>query len=89
MAKNFVANFVAKIQIGKKGLREGIIDCLAKSFKTRELVKISILKSCSREKEKIKAMAEEICRKLERITNKKYVTKIIGFTIEIKKLKEY
>jgi len=76
---------LVKIQIGKKGITPGLIKAIAKSFKNREWVKISVLKSHSRNKELIKKEAEYICRELEKLTNKKYFARIIGFTISIRK----
>jgi len=79
---------LARIQIGKKGLSQGMLENIAKSFKTRDLVKINILKAYSRDKEKIKKESEEICKELERATNKKYSSRVVGFTIIIKKLRK-
>ncbi|MBM3233558.1 hypothetical protein FJZ19_00515 [Candidatus Pacearchaeota archaeon] len=68
------------MQIGKNGLTEGILQVLKNSFKTHDIVKISVLKS-GREKEKVEEMAEEIVDEL----GKKYTAKIIGFTIIVRK----
>ena len=54
-----------KFQIGKNGLTSGIINSLELAFKNRKQVRISVLKSGTRDKEKIKQMAEEISNKLE------------------------
>ncbi len=76
---------LVKIQIGKKGISQGMLENIVKSFKNTDLIKINILRSYSREKEKIRKDAEEICKELEKATNKKYTYKVIGFTIIIKK----
>ncbi|MEM4357938.1 MAG: YhbY family RNA-binding protein [Candidatus Pacearchaeota archaeon] len=76
---------IAKIQIGKAGITPGMLENITKSFKTRQLVKINILKGYSRDRKKIKSEAEFICRELESKTGKKYRASIIGFTIIIKK----
>lgn len=72
---------LAKFQIGKNGVTEGFLESLASAFKTRKLIKISVLKNVVRDKEKVKEMAEELVDKLE--GNYKY--KIIGFTIVLRK----
>ena len=71
-----------KFNIGKNGITSGIIKSLELAFKNRKKIRISILKSGSRDKEKIKEMASELTDKLE--GNYKY--RVIGFTIIIKKV---
>ena len=71
----------AIVQIGKNGLSSGTIKTLENNFKDRDNMKISILKSAGRDREKVKKIAEEIAEKLGR----KYTYKIIGFTIFLKK----
>lgn len=70
-----------KVNIGKNGLNEGIFWLLENAFKTRENVKIHVLKSGGHEREKVKQMAEEIVNKL----GEKYTYRIVGFTIFVKK----
>ena len=72
---------LATTQLGKKGITDNFIETLKNSFKKHDNVKISVLKSCSRNKAEIKNMSEEIIEKL----GKNYTTKTIGFTIAIKK----
>ena len=71
--------------LGKAGLTDGFIECLEKTFKKNELVKISVLRSATRNKKEIKAIAEHICEELEKKLEKKFTAKIIGFTIFVKK----
>ena len=71
-----------KFQIGKNGLTSGIINSLELAFKNRKQVRISVLKSGTRDREKTKQMAEEIANKLRR----NYIYKIIGFTIIMRKV---
>ncbi len=71
----------ANLQIGKNGLNEGVFVLLKNAFKTRENVKISVLKSAGHDREKIKEVAENIISNL----GKKFTYKIIGFSIFIKK----
>jgi len=70
-----------KFNIGKNGITSGVIKSLELAFKTRKKIRISILKSGNRDKEKVKEMALELSDRLE--GNYKYL--IIGFTIIIKK----
>lgn len=67
----------AKFQIGKSGLTEGVVQSLNSVLKTHSRVRISVLKSFNRDKDKIKMLAEDICSKVK----KKCTYKIIGFTI--------
>ena len=74
-------NFQASFQIGKSGLSEDFIDLLRNSFKTRENIKIHVLKSAGHAKENIEKIAQAIVRQL----GKKYTYRIVGFTIFIKR----
>jgi len=71
----------ASIQIGKNGLTSGIIEVIKNAFKTREDVKVVILKAAGHDRQKKKEMAEQIQTEL----GKKYTYKIVGFTIFLKK----
>jgi len=70
-----------RFQIGKSGVTSGAIESLDLAFKTRKQIRINILKSGTRNREKIKEMAEEISEKL----HGNYRYKIIGFTIIMRK----
>ena len=72
---------ITSIQVGKKGLNEGLIETLKSHFKNHQNVKVVFLKSSTREKEKLKNHAGEIIEKL----GKNYTYKILGFTVFIKK----
>ena len=74
-----------KMQLGKSGLMPNFIESLRKTFKNRDSVRISLLKSYSREREKLKNTAEELCKQFGDIGTFKYT--IIGFTIILKKKK--
>ncbi len=69
------------IQIGKNGLVEGTFKILKNFFKTRENVKISVLKSAGHTKENVKEIADKILQEL----GDHYTYRIIGFTIFLKK----
>lgn len=71
----------SQAQIGKNGLTENFIMTLKNTFKTHTNIRISVLKSGTRDREKIREMAENILDKL----GKNYTARVIGFTIVIKK----
>jgi len=68
-------------QLGKTGLTDNFIETIRKSFKNREAVRITVLRSFSKGREEIKEMASKICEDL----GKNYTHKVIGFTIAIRK----
>lgn len=72
---------LAKIQLGKNKLTDNFILTLENHFKKYNNVKVSVLKSCCRDKEELKKISNEILEKL----GKNYTTKIIGYTLAIKK----
>jgi len=72
---------LAKTQLGKAGVTENFIMTLKNHFKKSNNVKVSVLRSCCRDKKELKEIAEEILEKL----GKNYTTKTIGYTIAIKK----
>lgn len=73
--------FQATLQIGKNGLTSGILENVKNCFKTRENVKICLLKSVGHDREKVREIAEKIQKEL----GKKFTYKIVGFTIFLKK----
>ena len=72
---------LARFQIGKNGVTDNFRDSLASAFKTRKILKISVLKSAIRDKEKVKEMAEELINSMEG----SYKYRVIGFTIVLRK----
>jgi len=72
---------LATIQLGKGGITDNFLLTLKNHFKKHDNVKVSVLKSCCRDKGDLKEMSEEILGKL----GKNYTVKTIGFTIAIKK----
>ncbi len=78
---------VVTFQLGKQGLSQGTIELLKKTFKNHELIKISVLKSCTRDRNEIKTISEKICSELEKSENKRFSSRIIGFTINLRRLK--
>lgn len=73
------------MQIGKQGITENFFETLKKHFEKRKNLRISVLKSARPEgkegKEEVKKYSEKILKEL----GKKYTSKIIGFTIVLKK----
>ena len=77
---------LAKFQIGKNGITPGVIESLGLAFKTRKIVRVSVLKSAARDKERVKEMANEISENLGKKDKKhSYNYKVIGFTIIMKR----
>lgn len=74
---------LAIFQMGKRGLTSEFIEALRKTFKNREMVRISLLKSCTRDRDEVKKTAENLCEQLKDVG--KIRSKIIGFTIILKK----
>jgi len=72
-------------QLGKKGLTENFVSSLEKTFKNHDLIKISILRSCSRNREEVRKMADEICSQLTSKFNKTFTYRLIGYTITMRK----
>jgi len=72
---------LATIQLGKNRITDNFISSLKNSFKKHDNVKISVLKSCCRNKEELRKISKEILNKL----GKNYTAKTIGYTIAIKK----
>ena len=76
-------NFSAvTFQIGKQGLTENTILSLNNAFKHHSQVRISVLKSATRDKEEIIKLAQQISEK----TEYKCAYKILGFTIILMRL---
>jgi len=72
---------IRQIQLGKKGLTEDFICNLKHHFDKCRNIKISVLRNCCRDKEELKKINEEILEKL----GKNYNSRIIGYTIIVKK----
>ena len=72
---------VGNVQLGKEGITENFIQGLKNNFKNYENMKISVLKSVTRDKKEIKEISEKILNEL----GKNYTSRTIGFTIVLKK----
>jgi|TARA_Y100000034_G_scaffold109178_1_gene140170 RNA-binding protein YhbY len=72
---------IGQRQLGKNGITTNFIETLKNNFKNYENIRISVLKSAGHDKSKVKEYSREILEKL----GKNYTSKVIGFTIVIKK----
>jgi len=68
-------------QLGKNGVTENFIETLRTYFKKHNSVRISVLKSGTRDREELKKISEEIPKKL----GGNFASRTIGFTIIVKK----
>lgn len=66
-----------KFQIGKNGITDGVISSLELALKNHRHVRISVLKSATRDRKELKKMAETIKEKIPSNCE----TKLIGYTI--------
>ena len=78
---------VVTFQLGKAGVNENFIETIRTSFKRQDVIKIKVLKTCSRDKEEIKKIAELIAKKIE-TENRRFRHKIVGFTIILNKFRK-
>ena len=72
---------IREMQLGKNGVAENFIESLKNQFKNVQNLKISVLRSCCRDKEELKKIVDKILQKL----GKNYTAKTIGYTIALKK----
>ncbi len=72
---------IVNVQIGKNGITENFLETLKNYFKNHQNVKISVLKSATRNREELKKIAEKILESM----GKNFTTRTIGFTIVVKK----
>ncbi|MEK6844797.1 MAG: YhbY family RNA-binding protein [Nanoarchaeota archaeon] len=69
------------MQLGKSGISENFMNGLKNQFKNSQVIKISVLKSASRDREEIIKFKDELLKKL----GKNFTGRIIGFTIILRK----
>jgi len=72
---------IAQIQLGKQGITENFISTLKEHFKKKKIVKISVLKSCCRDKKELKGIEQTI----KDFLGNTFTTKSIGYTITVRK----
>ncbi len=76
---------IVSFQLGKQGLTKNFLDNLEKTFKKKDLIKVSILKSATRDRKEAQKIAQDICSELKKREGKDFTAKIIGFTMFIRK----
>ena len=72
---------VGYLQLGKSGLTSNFIETLKTRFEKHRTIKVSVLKSAGREKKQVKEYSEKILKEL----GEKFTSRILGFTIILKK----
>jgi RNA-binding protein YhbY len=72
---------IGKVQLGKQGITENFIQTLKGHFEKYKNVKVSVMKSAGRDREKVRGYAEVILEKL----GNHFTARVIGFTIVLKK----
>lgn len=72
---------IGKVQIGKNGITDNFMQTLKGHFEKYKNVKVSVMKSAGRNKEKVKEYSEILLEKL----GKNFSARVIGFTIVLKK----
>lgn len=75
---------LTKLQIGKNGLTEGFIAQAKKIFESQKVLRISILKAGTRDREEAKKIADELCAKL----GQGYRYTIVGFVLIVRRGKK-
>lgn len=73
----------SSLQLGKQGVSGNFIETLKGHFQNHKIVKVSVLKNARKDKNDVKAYAEEIIQKM----GDRYTCKTIGFTIILRKWK--
>ena len=69
------------MHLGKNGITDTFIKTLSGHFKTHDNVKVSVLKSATRDKAELRKLSEEMLNAL----GKNYTAKTLGYTIFLKK----
>ncbi|MCA9488033.1 MAG: hypothetical protein KC516_03675 [Nanoarchaeota archaeon] len=72
---------IRQIQLGKNGLTESFLENLKNQFENINNIKVSVLRSCCRDKDELK----EISKRMLDFLGKNYTAKLIGYTISLKK----
>jgi len=75
---------LAKFQLGKNGITDGVIESLTLALKNHKQVRVSVLKSFCRNKDDLKKLALELEQKLPF----KLKIRSIGYTLILIKLKK-
>ena len=75
---------IKRLQMGKNGLTEEFVNQVRSVFKHEKIVKISVLRSASRNKEETKKMADDLVAQL----GETYKYKIIGYVMTVMKFRK-
>ncbi|MBI2004102.1 YhbY family RNA-binding protein [Candidatus Pacearchaeota archaeon] len=85
---------IRQMQLGKQGITENFINGLKTQFKNSQVMKISVLKSATRDREEIVKIKDELLEKLGKNFRSSqaaekfhgnFTGRIIGFTIILRK----
>lgn len=75
---------IRQLQMGKAGLSKAFVEQVSRIFETETMIKISILKSCCRDKNDAKKIGEELVEKL----GPKFGFKLIGYVLTVTKFRK-
>ena len=76
---------ISSIQLGKNGVTENFILTLISQFKKHDIVKVHVLKNARDSGKEGKKDVKKYSDELLKILGNKYTSKIVGFTIIVKK----
>jgi RNA-binding protein YhbY len=74
---------IKKLQMGKNGLSEEFVEQVKKIFEKESILKISLLRSATRNKMEAEKIANDLIDKL----GKNYVYRLIGYVLVINKFR--
>ena len=72
---------IRQLQLGKKGLTKDFIETLKQHFEKTKTLKISVLRSCCRDKKELKQIEKQILK----VLGENYNSRTIGYTINLRK----
>ena len=72
---------IRQMQLGKSGITENFMNSLKNQFKNSQVMKISVVKSATRDRGEIIKIKDELLENL----GKNFTGRIIGFTIILRK----
>lgn len=75
---------IRQLQMGKAGLSEAFVEQVRSIFENETMVKISILKSCCRDKSDAKKIAEDLIGNL----GVKYGFKLVGYVLTVTRFRK-
>ena len=73
---------LAKFQIGKNGVNEGVVESLTMALKNHKQVRVSVLKSFCRNRDELNSVVADLLEKLPF----RLKARVIGYTIVLIKL---